>query len=553
MLLSQPFPTTSNPAAPEPSSLLAPAIRQPPLPTNTGWLNFILKEGSAPEYIHPYLVQCKDGALSISYPSRVVDANFIYQAFVPDLTIRSNSLDGGKHVVSSFDDLSVTVEFPGGMVVPLVRGCPYITLIFDEAASLQLSTIHAVIEVSTFESSTKHKVTFNNGQTWLIYSSDAVNISSNLVVNQDFKGVVRVALLTGNEATEEVLDSFSSAYPLQGHADISCPFEIKYKWKKGGWGELLMLSLPLHRELMSYPSPDNVQTAVTYRSMDGDMHAVIGDSWTLNEIPICVGWYSTKGLTDQCCRDIIASALKNDVAALTKITTDSSYFYGKAVARAARLALIAEEISTFDDIGDILNFLVDTITPWLEGTFGANAFLYDEKWGGLTTQNGSVNSGADFGFGVYNDHHYHLGYFCYAGAVLAKLDPTWGMKYRSHLYTLVNDYMTPYHPHIQYSKHLSYMQRDPFHPRGTEVAYSKAFFPRYRNFDFWVLHSWAGGLTEFLDGRNQESTSEAVNAYYSASLLGQAFGDDQLMDTGLTLAAFEMHSARHCGMFHQIA
>ncbi|KAG8052317.1 hypothetical protein GUJ93_ZPchr0001g29968 [Zizania palustris] len=63
-------------------------------------------------------------------------------------------------------------------------------------------------------------------------------------------------------------------------------------------------------------------------------------------------------------------------------------------------------------------------------------------------------------------------------------------------------------------------------------------------FDLWKLHSWAGGVTEFADGRNQESTSEAVNAYYSAALLGLSYGDTHLVSTGATLTAFEMLAAQ---------
>lgn len=544
MLLPQPFPSTNNPAAPEPSTLWAPTLRQAPLPTNTGWLNFILNEGSAPEYIHPYLIQSKDGALSISYPSRVVNPNFIYQAFVPNLTISSSNSANGKHVVTYFDDLSVTLEFPGGLTVPLVRGCPYVTFIFDDYSTFQLSTIHAVLQVTSNDSCTKSKVLLNNGQTWLIYSSDTLSLSPNLAVNASFKGIVRMALLTSGDDAERFLDKFSSAYPIQGHTDLSVPFQVKYEWKKGGWGGLLMLSLPMHRDMMWFPSVDCIQPSVMYKSMDGDMHAVIGDSWVLNEIPISVGWYSSKGISDQYCQDTIVSTLRSDVAALTRITTDSSYFYGKALARAARLALIAEEVGAFDLLRRIQDFLVDSMTPWMDGSFAGNGFLYDEKWGGLTTQNGSVNSGADFGFGVYNDHHYHLGYFCYSGAVLAKLDPAWGKTYKAHLYTMVEDYMTSHHHHIEQPKHANLLSRGHFHHRHTTATRCKALFPRFRNFDFWVLHSWAGGLTEFLDGRNQESTSEAVNAYYSASLLGLAFGDSHLVNVGLTLAALEIRAAR---------
>ena len=65
-----------------------------------------------------------------------------------------------------------------------------------------------------------------------------------------------------------------------------------------------------------------------------------------------------------------------------------------------------------------------------------------------------------------------------------------------------------------------------------------------RCFDLYKLHSWAAGLTEFEDGRNQESTSEAVNAYYSAALVGLAYGDSSLVDTGSTLVALEILAAQ---------
>ncbi|MCO5601523.1 hypothetical protein L7F22_055645 [Adiantum nelumboides] len=306
-----------------------------------------------------------------------------------------------------------------------------------------------------------------------------------------------------------------------------------------------MLSLPMHKDIISPPSLDDcIKSSVMYKTMDGNMYAIVGESWTLNEMPISIGWYSSKGIPDKYCQETIASALRNDVATLTKITTDSSYFYGKALARAARLALIAEEVGALDLLRPIRDFLAESMTPWMEGSLTANALLYDEKWGGLTTRNGSVNSGADFGFGVYNDHHYHLGYFCYAGAVLSKLDPTWGCTYRAHLYTIVEDFMASRRHDVERPKHTAWLSRGPLHHHHTTAARGKPLFPRFRNFDFWVLHSWAGGLTEFMDGRNQESTNEAVNAYYLTGLLGLAFGDSHLMNTGLTLAALEIRVAR---------
>lgn len=542
MLLPQPFPVTKNPAAPDPSALWSPTLTKGPLPTNTGWLNFVLNEGSCPEYLHPYLIQSKDGALSICYPStRIGPPIFVAQVFVANITISGGNAPPGKHIVTYFDDLSVTLELPGPMTVPLVRGCPYITCVFDDYVTPQISTIHAVLDVKPNSNRTKHKVLMNNGQTWLIYSSDYLALSSNLTVNGQFKGFIRIVLLTGDDSIEAILDSFSSTYPVQGHADLSVPFQVKYEWKKCGSGDLLMLSLPMHRDIMSSPSVDQSCSALSYNGIDGKMQGVVSDCWVLNESSLAVGWYSLKGISNQRSILEIGYVLRREVGELMPITNDSTYFHGKALARAARMGIIADEIGCLDVLNKVRTFLRESLTPWMEGGFSGNALIYDEKWGGLVSRNGSQNFHADFGLGVYNDHHYHMGYFCYAGAVLAKLDPTWGRAYRAHLYTIVEDYMTFHHPHIRQTNVHTHQHS---HHHHSAVTRSKPLFPRLRNFDLWVLHSWAGGLTEFADGRNQESTSEAVNAYYSAALLGLAFGDGHLINAGLTLTALEIRAAQ---------
>jgi len=257
-----------------------------------------------------------------------------------------------------------------------------------------------------------------------------------------------------------------------------------------------------------------------YKSIDGDLVGVVGSRWALRTHPVSITWHSIRGIREESCAEIV-SALCKDVQALdsSSISTTSSYFYGKLIARAARMALIAEEVGYLDAIPLVRKFLKDAIEPWLDGSFNENGFLHDRKWGGIVTKQGTLDSGADFGFGVYNDHHYHLGYFLYAIAVLAKIDPAWGRKYRPQAYSLMADFMN-------LGKH------------------GNSNYTRLRCFDLYTLHSWAGGLTEFADGRNQESTSEAVNAYYSAALMGLAYGDTHLVATGSTLAGMEMLAAQ---------
>ncbi|MED6126293.1 hypothetical protein PIB30_076988 [Stylosanthes scabra] len=444
--------------------------------------------------------------------------------------------------LSYTSDLSVTLDLPSNnLSFFLVRGSPYVTVsVTDHNKLLSITTIHAILSFSSNDSLTKYTIKLNNGQTWLIYASAPIKLSHTLseITSDEFSGVIRIVVLPDDSSSnkyEEILDRFSSCYPVSGDVVLNTnPFSVKYNWEKKGDGDLLMLAHPLHLLLLSKSDDSSNEINVTilddfkYRSIDGDLVGVVGDSWLLKTDPVSVNWHSNRGVKKES-YDEIKSALSKDVEDLdsSAITTASSYFYGKLIARAARLALIAEEIGFHDVIPVVKKFLSESIGPWLDGTFNGNGFLYDEKWGGIVTKQGSTDSGADFGFGVYNDHHYHLGYFLYGIAVLAKIDPKWGMKYKPQAYSLMADFMNT--------------------GTGKEAHYSNMNnhnYTRLRCFDLYKLHSWAGGLTEFADGRNQESTSEAINAYYSAALLGVAYNDTELVSLGSTLAALEIHAAQ---------
>ncbi|CAI9103142.1 OLC1v1001586C1 [Oldenlandia corymbosa var. corymbosa] len=532
MELYQPFlfPATHSAVLPDPSQYFAPNLLSSPLPTNSFFQNFVLKNGSQPEYIHPYIIKSVLSTLSICYPSLFQNASFVYQVFTPDLSISTvnNPNPNSSHVISAFSDLGVTLDHPSSKLrFYLVRGSPYVTFEVLDKVAISISTFHSILKISSNPSLTKYTIKLKSNQTWLLYASSPIYLKqsgrSNIITGK-FTGVIRTAALPDSDpVTEATLDRFHSSYASSGHAVLSKPFTVEYSWEKKGFGgDLLMLALPLHLKFLSTADCSfTVLKNFKYSSIDGDLVGVVAkDSWVLKTDPIPLSWHSIKGVEKKSQAEIVA-ALTKDVKDLSKtpIGTNSSYFYGKAIARAARLALIAEEVSYLKVIPAIKKFLKRSIEPWLDGKFVGNAFLYDPKWGGIVTKVGSLDPMGDFGFGIYNDHHYHLGYFTYVISVLAKIDPDWGKKYKPQAYSLVTDFMTS----------------------SNKAANSS--YPKVRCFDFWLLHSWAAGLTEFPDGRNQESTSEAINGYYSAALMGLAYGDNHLVDIGSTLTAFEIQSA----------
>ena len=134
------------------------------------------------------------------------------------------------------------------------------------------------------------------------------------------------------------------------------------------------------------------------------------------------------------------------------------------------------------------------------------------------SSDGLPDPGADYGNGYYNDHHFHYGYHVYAIAAIGKQDKEFLDNYSEEINSYVRDYANPSH-------------KDPY-------------FTFTRCKDWFTWHSWAAGLYEFADNRNQESSSEAINAYYAISLLGKALGSKEIDDFGRFLTATEIVSTK---------
>jgi endo-1,3(4)-beta-glucanase len=130
--------------------------------------------------------------------------------------------------------------------------------------------------------------------------------------------------------------------------------------------------------------------------------------------------------------------------------------------------------------------------------------VYENAWGGVVSSASYAtgNPGADFGNTYYNDHHFHYGYFIYCAAVIAHLDPSWIAANKAYVNTLVRDVANP--------------------------SAKDQFFPVWRNFDWYHGHSWAHGLFEVFDGKDQESSSEDVMHVYAIKMWGEAIGDQNM-------------------------
>lgn len=235
-----------------------------------------------------------------------------------------------------------------------------------------------------------------------------------------------------------------------------------------------------------------------------------------------------------------------------------TYFSGKMLAKLARVLILYDsmgydtESTTFQNA---LTRLRQGTEVWFNGS--ANApFLYDQDWGGLASCGCYYNedtdrcsntypncpalsdSGQNFGFGFYNDHHFHLGYHIYSAAVVAKYDTKWGYDNFESVLVYIRDIANP--------------SRD------------DDYFTTWRHKDWFLSLSWASGVVfannePYLNGRNEESSSEAVAAYEAIALFGkvcveQVFVNDadkekrdvalQVQEMGLVLYSTEITGAQ---------
>jgi hypothetical protein len=197
-------------------------------------------------------------------------------------------------------------------------------------------------------------------------------------------------------------------------------------------------------------------------------------------------------------RSAIAAALAQDVAATPTPPADS-YFGPKALYRLANLMTLADQLGDGATAKSIATTLDAQLRLWGDpaGCVARHerCFVYDP------TVHGVVGLAPSFGSEDFNDHHFHYGYLLYAAAVAGTRDPALARDIGPVMDLVAADIAS---------------------------SSTTASFPRDRVFDPFAGHSWASGYAPFADGNNQESSSEAVNAWNGAALWAKVRGNDAL-------------------------
>ena len=206
-----------------------------------------------------------------------------------------------------------------------------------------------------------------------------------------------------------------------------------------------------------------------------------------------------------------------DSASFKPELTDT-YWTGKALGKLATLASIAD-VTGNQPANQQFRVRMKAL---LEDYFTAKSdaqgkltktrglFYYNKPWGTLIGYPASFGSDQSL-----NDHHFHYGYFLQAAAELARQEPEWGKA-------------------ENWGGMVNLLLRDCANPDRDDPM-----FPFLRNFDLYEGHSWADGKGDFADGNDNESSSEAMNAWTGMILWGAMTGDKKIRDTGIYLYVTE--------------
>ncbi|KAG0643178.1 endo-1,3(4)-beta-glucanase [Tuber brumale] len=342
---------------------------------------------------------------------------------------------------------------------------------------------------------------------------------------------------------EEVYDRAAGWYPrsaalssLKLNNENTGSYTISYHrenlLKEGIFGQPLVYGLPHHIAALSGDSRERKTGLMLDSRVNGPMTAVSSADLEMTEdgLPskITFGLGLEKDIA-QSDKDVVKEVIKKEIAEdLTALNAEGTYFKGKRLSRSAYICLSAWDAIKDEGLTrECLDKVKAAFDPFTKNVVNPK-LLYDSMFRGIVSDAYHTQAGmqvekikADFGNMFYNDHHFHYSYFIQAGAMIAWLDAqidnkasidnkdSWAAKNKDYINTFIRETANP-------------------SPGDTK------YIP-FRNFDWFHGHSWAAGLYEFGDGRNEESSSEDCNYAYGMRLWGAAINDKAIEGRGLMM------------------
>ncbi len=506
---------------------------QGPMPTNRWWSSLAWTPLSDAMYPHPLAVQAVEGGVRVAYPGAHVTANNAgimgpMASGGDDFVV---GLAGAKKFaearVDGHSDWFVSALFEEGknrLRASFGHGSPFVfcrvsgnpTLTFKAAP--QVWSGSAQDAVVGFSIGNRHYAAFApSGASWLGLTG------TKWTAETHGKDYFSVAVLPDNRletlalfqkyAHSHVIDTRVSWSYDESRCAVKTTFAFRAMIHEGAGRGTLFALYPHQWTRTSTELLD-----LTYNSVRGPMK--VGEGISFVTEMTYPGVLPALPLVPGVDRKMLGKLIADELNSLPPAMADT-YWMGKQLGKWATLIPIAEQLGDTAAVETITQRTRTTLENFITATDAANElktasnglFYYDPNWTTLIGYPASYGSDDQL-----NDHHFHYGYFIRAAGELARRDPEWATDF-------------------QWGGMVRMLVRDIASADGAD-----RLFPYLRTFDPYAGHSWASGHSKFADGNNNESSSEAINAWYGLILFGEATGDRALRDLGVWLLTTEIEA-----------
>ncbi len=529
------------------ATALPPGVREPqdkisktenfqgPVPTNRWWSSLAWMDFSERQFPHPLAVKAERQGLRVFYPgTQITVGKSSIMAGMPgqggdDLVLgHSAQADWPDARLDAASDWFVRARFASGnnkLTVSYGHGSPYVYALYEGGSAKVTFGREATVWSAAKDGPTlgvtvggKHYGLFGPaGSRW------SIDAGKTCTLDAHGKPYCSIALLPA--ATEECLALFAK----HAHAHVvdtqvkwsyepatsavRTTFQFTIKPYEGDEKETLFALYPHQWQQTDAPLLD-----YSYNSVRGLMKLGRGASFVTRAVfPGVLPAMPLAGQTDPSFDRARLDKWIAEEAAAKPGGIGDTYNEGKWMGKTATLIGIAEQTGNDAARKQLTARLRERLETWLSAVDDKNVakrrgiFYYNQPWGTLI--------GYPAGFGsdtALNDHHFHYGYFLQAAARIAREDRAWA----------ADDH---------WGGMVKLLARDAASPDRQD-----RLFPFLRCYDPYAGHSWASGNATFGDGNNQESSSEAMNAWCGLILWGEATGDRSLRDLGIWLFTSEM-------------
>jgi endoglucanase Acf2 len=472
-------------------------------PTNRWFSGLVFGEPSMPVFPLPLSFGLTDTGFAFGLPAVTASEKTIMGAFAPAIDV---DLGADEQRVSAYDAASITVAQIRGNTelghTVVAQGSPFVSF---TASGEVTAALGVTFDEAAGDGAWTTQVA---GETYGLVTTGVLSGTSVTLGAGDT--LTWFAVASGGDVDEFVaaarhpVVSTGYSYSLDGDTATT---SIDYATTDGS--PTLVAALPHQKSAASSCASGS------YASIYGAMTvcAVSTLSWSVAALRPA-GTLDLSGLSDDQTSQL-AEQVAADVATTGTFPTDT-YYGGKALYRAVNLWSIAMQVGATDAADALKTRIVAELDDWMDpagcGERANRCFVYD------AAAHGIVGLDASFGADEFNDHHFHYGYFLSVAGVLAADDAALAATWAPVMDLLAADIATG--------------------------AADATRFPQLRTFDVYAGHSWASGTSPFADGNNQESSSEAVNAYNGLALWAAASNNEPLEAEATWLLSAEAASAQ---------